>query len=92
MSNPDFRHVLLTQQYYSQGLLFFYLNPGPGMLKRLKATTLSNLPHVAKQNCEIRSKATFLYFKPLYYMTEINRSFLTSNKMSCFQRVVTAST
>lgn len=25
-------------------------------------------------------------------MTEINRSFLTSNKMSCFQRVVTAST
>lgn len=72
--------------------IIFYLNPGLGKLKRLKATKVSNLPHVAKEYCEIHSKATFLYFKPLYYMTEINRSFLTSNKMSCFQRVVTAST
>jgi len=38
MSNPDFRHVLLTQQDYSQGLLFFHLNLGPGGLKRLKVT------------------------------------------------------
>ena len=32
------------------------------MLKRLKATKVSNLPHFAKEYCEIRSKATVPLF------------------------------